>query len=59
MADGVFDECGLSERVDGPWHSWLFDGDGPYIRCAYCREVRDAIDGRVIIAGAEAPGGPK
>jgi hypothetical protein len=31
-------------------HSWEFDGDDPYIKCA-CGEVRDAITGRVIVQG--------
>lgn len=43
--------CPLSERVDGPWHSWRFDGDDPYIACAYCGEMRDAISGLLIRPG--------
>lgn len=42
------DICLLSERVDGPKHSWEFDGDDPYIVCAWCGEKRDAISGRVM-----------
>lgn len=43
-----FDACPFSRRVDAPTHSWLFDGDDPYIVCHFCRERRDAITGRVI-----------
>lgn len=46
---GTDDECPRSQRVDGPWHSWQFDGDAPYIVCGYCGERRDAISGRVIL----------
>lgn len=45
------DHCTLSRRVDGKKHSWVFDGDDPYIVCAYCDEVRDAITGLVIRNG--------
>lgn len=45
------DRCTKSQRVDGPYHSWQFDGDDPYIVCHWCGETRDAIDGRVIKAG--------
>ncbi|HKY57646.1 MAG TPA: hypothetical protein VJL80_06385 [Aeromicrobium sp.] len=44
------EHCTKSERVDGPKHSWKFDGDNPYIECHYCGEIRDAISGRVIRA---------
>lgn len=44
--------CPLSERVDGKKHSWVFDGDNPYIICCYCNEMRDALDGRVVRPGA-------
>lgn len=47
------DLCPLSKRVDGPKHSWKFDGDDPYIICFYCEEVRDARTGRVITPGKE------
>jgi hypothetical protein len=40
--------CPGSQRTDGPKHSWRFDGDDPYVVCAYCGEVRDAISGRQI-----------
>lgn len=42
------DACPRSERVDGNGHSWVFDGDDPYIICAFCGERRDALSGRVI-----------
>ena len=42
------DLCHKSQRVDGNGHSWVFDGDDPYIVCHYCGERRDAISGRVI-----------
>ena len=44
-------ECPLSERVDGPLHSWRFDGDDPYVECVYCGEYRDARTGWVIRHG--------
>ncbi len=43
-----FDQCPKSERVDGNGHSWLFDGDDPYVKCAYCKEYRDARYGYTI-----------
>lgn len=49
MQDG--DECPFSERVDGKWHSWRFDGDDPRIICHYCGEMRDALTGAVITPG--------
>jgi len=52
MAD---DTCLRSRRVDGPLHSWVFDGDDPYIVCAFCGERRDALTGRVLTAGRGAP----
>lgn len=45
--------CLLSKRADGA-HEWGFDGDDPYIVCAWCRELRDALSGRVIRAGRAA-----
>ena len=42
------ERCPKSLRVDGPWHSWRFDGDGPYVECALCGEYRDALTGRVL-----------
>lgn len=41
-------ECPLSKRVDGKYHSWVFDGDDPYVICHYCKERRDAISGEKI-----------
>lgn len=38
-------ECALSRRADGK-HSWGFDGDDPYVVCAFCGERRDALSGR-------------
>ncbi len=43
--------CPRSKRVDGPFHTWLFDGDDPYIKCHWCGEIRDALTGRVIQDG--------
>lgn len=40
--------CSKSQRIDAPRHSWEFDGDDPYVICAWCRERRDAISGRLI-----------
>jgi len=48
------DACALSRSVDGPKHSWKFDGDDPYIICHYCGEIRDAISGGVIERGRTA-----
>lgn len=45
------EECLLSQRVDGPWHSWRFDGDDPYVICHYCDECRDANTGVLIRKG--------
>lgn len=45
------DVCPRSKRVDGPKHSFRFDGDDPYIECVYCGEYRDALSGRVIRTG--------
>lgn len=45
--------CTLSERVDGPKHSWQWMGDDPVIRCVFCGEMRDAIDGRVFQPGRQ------
>lgn len=42
------EECPLSKRIDGKLHSWIFDGDDPYIVCAFCGERRDAISGKVV-----------
>lgn len=50
--------CPRSTRVDGPFHSWKFDGDDPYIVCAFCHEMRDALSGRVIRAGLPGPDQP-
>lgn len=44
-------ECPLSERVDGPLHSWRFGGDDPYVTCVYCDRMQDARTGRVIREG--------
>jgi len=42
------DTCPKSKRVDGPKHSWKFDGDDPYIICMFCGQVRDALTGRIL-----------
>jgi hypothetical protein len=41
-------ECPKSERVDGPLHSWRFEGDDPRIVCVFCGEVRDALTGEIL-----------
>lgn len=46
--DKWLDCCPKSQRVDGQGHSWVFDGDDPYVVCAYCHERRDALTGKVI-----------
>ncbi|QEL01611.1 DUF5131 family protein [Olivibacter sp. LS-1] len=43
-----FEQCPKSKRIDGKGHSWLFDGDDPYVKCYYCGEYRDARTGRTI-----------
>lgn len=47
--------CPKPIRGDGSKHSWRFDGDDPYVICAGCDEMRDAITGRVVRAAAAAP----
>jgi hypothetical protein len=47
-------ECPRSERVDGPLHSWRFDGDDPYTVCVFCDEMRDTLSGRTIRPAAPA-----
>jgi hypothetical protein len=42
--------CPQSERPDGD-HSWKFDGDDPYVLCAWCEERQDALTGRIITPG--------
>lgn len=54
MSDPTADRCQFSKRENGT-HAWKFDGDDPYIECAYCDMVRDAINGRVIRHGRPAP----
>ena len=36
-------------------HSWVFDGDDPYVTCHFCNEMRDAISGVVVRAGVILP----
>lgn len=47
------DICPQSIRVDGPHHSWVFDGDDPRICCVFCGEIRDALTGEVIQRGED------
>jgi hypothetical protein len=47
MNESQKDMCSRSHRADGK-HSWEFDGDDPYMRCVYCRELRDTLTGNVI-----------
>lgn len=49
------DECPLSQRVDGPLHSWQFDGDDPYVVCVYCDQMQNALTGRVLREGRVEP----
>lgn len=42
--------CAYSERADRR-HSWVFDGDDPYVICAYCEQVRDALTDQIIKPG--------
>jgi hypothetical protein len=55
-AEGGADVCSRPGRVDGPWHSWKFDGDDPHIICHFCDEMRDSLTGRVIRPAAEGDG---
>lgn len=48
------DFCSLSTRVDGPNHSWRFDGDDLYVECAFCGQYQDALTGGVIREGRSA-----
>lgn len=48
------DICELSTHVDGQIHSWVFDGDDPYIVCHFCKQTRDALNGRIITNGYTA-----
>jgi hypothetical protein len=43
--------CPVPVRKDTDGHSWKFDGDDPYVVCAGCDEVRDAITDVVIRSG--------
>ena len=54
MADDQY--CSLSKRVDGALHSWRFDGDDPRIVCTFCGEMRDALTGQTMRAGAVSDG---
>ena len=49
----VVDVCPFSKREDGD-HAWHFDCDNPYIVCAWCDEMRDALKGRVMREGRRA-----
>lgn len=45
------EECPTSQRVDGKIHTWLFDGDDPYVKCCWCGKVQDAITGLDLSEG--------
>lgn len=40
-------ECPQSKRADG-LHSWVFDGDDPYVICAFCSTRRDALTSQTL-----------
>ena len=42
------EQCPKTQHIDGKSHGWLFDGDDPYVVCAWCHERRDALTDRVI-----------
>lgn len=46
--------CPHPMRVDGPDHSWTWDGDDPRVECAGCQELRDAHTGQIIRPGRSA-----
>lgn len=48
------DACPQTRR-DNQAHAWQFDGDDPYVLCAWCGERRDALTGRTIGESAPAP----
>jgi len=39
---GQSEFCEKSQRVDGKFHSWEFDGDDPWVVCCWCGERRRA-----------------
>lgn len=41
------EHCPNSKRVDGDGHSFLFDGDDPYVVCAYCGQRRGTTHGMI------------
>jgi hypothetical protein len=43
--------CSRPIRIDNSRHSWRFDSDDPQIICLGCGEMRNALSGRVILAG--------
>ena len=43
-----FERCYRTQHVDRLSHGFLFDGDDPYVVCAWCGERRDAITNRLI-----------
>ena len=59
MSDVAEDRCQRSKHVNGVSHGWAFDGDDPYIICAWCDEMRDALNGRVIRPGVTPPRSPQ
>lgn len=46
--DELLEKCKPSQRVDGKYHTWKFDGDDPYMICHWCGQRRDAISNRII-----------
>lgn len=50
----IVERCPNPIRVDGPEHSWKWDGDDPRVECVGCGELRDAHSGRVYRTGASS-----
>ena len=52
----IVERCPNPIRVDGPEHSWKWDGDDPRVECVGCGELRDAHSGRAYRAGSHPNG---
>ena len=48
-ADEDRNRCPRTQHIDGKSHGWQFWGDDPYVLCAWCGQMRDALTDRVVI----------
>lgn len=48
-ADDDRNRCPRTQHIDGKSHGWQFWGDDPYVLCAWCGQMRDALTDRVVI----------